>query len=590
MHHHRPTPRRQLTRLAVATSITALLIFAGTAAAAPPGPGPQIGTNLGFLDESAGEWPFLDVFKTSSRWHRSGPCGWDCGTLTLDADGWVTALDFDSYEFATTFIFTGVAGMMPHAPGDDDEYVVLYDGVGFLDYDGAEVLSREVLTGAGGPSGRDVVRVDAASPQFSLTIILTARTWDPEEVVDPAEYVRNIRVVVPGYESTYETEIFHPRFLDNVDDYSVLRLMDWMDTVEGGTVSYSEYPTASSARWRKAPATIMAELANRLGADIWVNVPHLADQGFLTGLASDLAGALDASRKLYVEFSGETWNPEFDAYLDLAIAGCNAYPDLAAGCHADQVPNNAVPCDGHAGQPIPACDTARIRTTSQRSLDAWAAFDAAFDADVAGSSASRLVRVMASRLGDAQLHDALLSHQDAYQSADALAVAGYFGWSVCGDPVVQTWDPAESADMTAMFARLTAEVDDTLDDMEADRLFLLGSPSYNTIPLVFYEGGQGLVAWGGNADDTPDPSTGVSPLDHANEVFDAANRDPRMGERYQQLLDGWRTRGGGVLLNHYVNCRTYSDWGRYGALEHQRQDPATAPKYSTLMSFIDGLP
>ncbi len=590
--HHPITPRHQLTLL-VTASITAILIFACAAAAAPPGPGPQIGSNLGFLSNDAGEWPFVDVFKTSSRWHRSGPCGWDCGTLALDADGWVTALDFDSYEFAHTFVFTGVAGKMPHGTGEDDEYVVLYDGVGFLDYDGAvtEVVSRETFTGAGGPHGRDVVRVNPSSAEpFAISIILTARTWDPEEAVDPNEYLRNLRVIVPGFESTYDTQIFHPQFLDNVDAYSVLRLMDWMDTVEGGVVSYSDYPTESAARWNQAPATIMAELANRLATDIWVNIPHLADQSFSGGLASDLAGALDPARKLYVEFSGETWNPDFDAYLDLAILGCNTYPDLAAGCHADQIPNNNVPCDGHASQPVPACDTARIRLTSQRSLDAWAAFAAAFDADVAGSSATRLVRVLASRLGDAGLHDALLSHQDAYQSTDALAVAGYFGWSLGGDPVVQSWDPSEPADMTAMFTRLTTEVDDTLDDMEADRLFLLNSQNYSSIPLVFYEGGQGLVAWGGNADDTPDPLTGVVPLDHANAVFDAANRDARMGDRYQQLLDGWRTRGGDVLLNHYVNCRTYSEWGRYGALEHQRQDPVSSPKYSTLMSFINTLP
>ncbi len=610
-----------LTRRVLAISAAAWLVLACVAGAAPPGPGPQVGTNLGFLSNNAGEWPFVDVFKTSSRWYRSGPCGWDCGTLALDADGWVTALDFSTFEFAHTFIFTDVADQMPH--GDiTHEYIVLYDGVGFLDYDGsAEVVSREQFTDAGGSHGRDVVRVDPASSEsFAISIILTARTWDPEEPVDPSEYVRNIRVIAPGglcsddpyqirmsaaecpsgatyasFESSYDTQIFHPTFLDNARNFGVIRLMDWMDTIDNDLTSYSQYPREASARWNPAPATIMAKLANRLGADLWINIPHLADEDFLmdptstTGLAVDLAGELDESRKLYVEYSNEVWNPEFDAFLEVAVLGCDTYPDLATACDNDEDSGNGIPCEGHLEQPVPACDTARTRYTSQRSLGIWEDFEDAFDNDVESSSASRLVRVLSSWSGHATLHDDLLSYQEAYLSTDAFAVGAYFGWPLAGDPIVQTWDASDAADMTALFGRLATEVDDTLDDMEADRLFLANTQNYSSIPLVFYEGGQGLVAWGPNADDEA-VGNGPSPLEHANEVFDAANRDSRMGERYQQLLSGWRQRGGDVLFNHYVNCHAYRDWGRYGALEHQRQDHSTSPKYSALMSFIAGLP
>ncbi len=591
MHHSiQPNRLHQIIVQVCSLSIATILLFAGAAVAASPGPGPQVGTNLGFLNSVSGEWPFVDVFKTSTRWYRIGPCGSDCGSLELDSNGWVTHLDVD--EAAQTFIFDLVPGRMPHGVGEDDTYVVLYDGVGFLQYDGAaySVDERQTFTDAAGPHGRDLVRVDPTSDQaFAITITRTARSADPNEVVDPSEYVRNIRVIVPGFESTYSTQIFHPQFLANNDDFDVIRLMNWMDTNEGGFVRYSDYPTESSARWNQAPATIMAELANRLGADIWVNVPHFADQSFLSGFASDLAGALDPARKLYVEYSNEVWNPEMPAYQDVAVLGCSTYPDLAAGCDLDQTPGNSIPCEGHAQQPVPACDTARIRYTSQRSLESWAAFEAAFDAESAGSSVTRLVRVLGSWSGSHSLHDALLSYQDAYLQTDALAVGAYFGWPLGGDQIVQHWDPAEPADMTALFARLTTEVQDTLGDMAWDRHFLLnlGSHDYSSIPLVFYEGGQGLVARGINADDTKDMN-GVSNLDRANAIFDAANRDPRMGDRYQELLDGWRLQGG-VLFNHYLTCQTYNRWDRYGALEHQRQDHSSSPKYSTLMSFISSL-
>ncbi len=588
--HHVPSPHspnRQLIHRILAISIVTLL-FAAVVGAAPPGPGPQVGTNLGFLTYYGGEWPFVDVFKTSSPWYRSGGC---CDTLSLDSDGWVTALDWQNGEMATTFIFTDSAGIMPHGPTDDDEYVVLYDGVGLLDYDGVESVSRQVFNGPGGPHGRDVVELDPASSQFSITIVLTGRSsWDLAEVTDPNEYVRNIRVIVPGFEATYETQIFHPRFLQNLASFDVIRLMDWMDTINSDIVSYDTYPKESSARWNPAPATIMAELGNRLGADVWINVPHLADDDFLfaqdpndptqaTGLAADLAGALDVSRKLYVEYGNEVWNPEFEAYLEVADLGCHALPGRFAACNADQNPFNTIPCEGHSDDPVPACDTARVQYTSHRSLELWEDVAAAFDHDLDGSSASRLVRVLSSRTGDSALHDALLSYEDAYASTDAFAVNGYFGWSLGGDPVVQDWDLSDPADKAALIARLTTEVDDTLWDLEADRLFLQGSPSYSSIPLVLYEGGQGLVAWGPNEDNA-----------HANQLFDEANRDQLMGDRYEQLLNGWLARGGGVLFNHYVNCKAYSQWDRYGALEHQRQDPLTSEKYSTLISFIDSLP
>ena len=88
---------------------------------------------------------------------------------------------------------------------------------------------------------------------------------------------------------------------------------------------------------------------------------------------------------------------------------------------------------------------------------------------------------------------------------------------------------------------------------------------------MLYEGGQGLVAWGDNAEGALDPDDSItSAWEHTAQVFAAANRDPRMGDMYERLLTGWQTRGGGVLFNHYVNCRSFRPWQHYCALEHQR--------------------
>lgn len=599
-----------------------LFLFLATALgvpgfAAPPGPGPMIGTNLGFLNDNSGDWPFVDVFKTSSGWYSSGPfhapCQWHCGGLDLDQHGWVRSLQ--PGQMATALIFTQVPGMMPH--GDvAEEYHVFYDGVGVVDYDGVVSVVNV------GP-GHDRVRIDPASPQsFALTIILTAQTWDPAVVVPASEYIRNIRVVAPGGVCsdspwTFCTDpspcgagatcrafvtndqptapLFHPRFLDNVRPFGVVRLMDWMQTIEGGLETAGDLTVEADARWNVAPATVMAELANVLDVDIWVNVPHRAQDLLIKTLAIDLAEELENDRKLYVEYSNEVWDPDFPAYQEVAEIACTYYAGNTQDCYRRDAQGAIIPglpiCHDHAADPIAGCDAARIRFTSERSLQAWEVFEQAFDAQSQpggnGNSSAQLVRVLSSQTANVALHEQLLSHQDIYRSVDAFATGAYFGWPLGGDGIVQLWDPSDSGDMDDLFLRLQSEVSDAIADMNVDQQFLLGhnQGAYASIPLIFYEGGQGLVAHTDNVDPT-DPSIEA----HANAVFDAANRDGRMALRYRQLLDGWRADGGGVLLNHYVNTRRYNSYDRYGALEHMLQDPLASPKYSALIQYITGQP
>ncbi len=590
---HVRLPLRSLrlsTLRCVATTLTLVLLVSGTAMAASPGLGPQVGTNLGFLNDLAGEWPFVDVFKTSSRWYLSSATCWDCPGLEVDAEGWVESLPAGHY--AHTFVFSQVPNAMPH-DSISQHYHVYYDGVGLLDYDGAaRLISHQ--------PGHDVVEVDPASDQaFAITILRTASTGLPGDTTPPSEYIRNIRVIAPGgvcsndpfqacmnagdcpaggaptceLFTDNETQIFHPRFLANVEPFDVVRLMDWSRTIESEITDYDDYPTEQSARWHQAPATIMAELANRLDADIWINIPHVGDENFASGFADDLAPVLEPGRKVYVEYANEVWNWEFPVHGAATAAGCNAYPALDCGTEAGS-------------------ESARARYTVDRAIDIWGDFIAAFDALPQDSGAARVVRVLSSQLGNHDLHGELLSHRDVYESVDAFAVGAYFGWFLGGDDVVQTWGYQTAQDLDPLFARLATEVGDTVGDMEWDRLYLAGN--YASIPLVFYEGGQGLVAWGDNQEGPLDPEDGVtSNWEHSALVFDAANRDPRMGDIYDQLLSGWQDRGGAVLFNHYVNCRSFRPWQHYGALEHQRflDDPNnTAPKYQALIDFIDGLP
>ncbi len=565
-----------------ASTLALVLILTLPAAAAPPDPGPTLGANLTWLRPNTGEWPFVDAFKTSLPWV---PAQWfgcfgcpEAGTLDLDADGWIQSLDAsvaNGGQVAISLIFLQATGAYPAG-----EYNVLYDGTGSLDYGGSATLVSS-------SPGHDVISV-APTSSSPLAIMLYA--------TDPApNHLRNLRVLMPGgvctddpflacnadadcaagtcdmFVDNHATQIFHPTFLGNARRFGVLRLMDWMEINQAENVDYSQYPTLTSAYWPMAPPEIMAELGNRLAADIWVNIPHTVDNSFIEPLATALRDNLDPPHKIYLQYSNEVWNPAFDQYAYATEAGCDLFGDLTAGCDADAVPGNGTVCEGHPWPQWNAdCETARQRYNSRRSVEIFDVFEQIF------GGTSRLVRVMASQSGNVWIHDGLLSFENAYDKVDAFATAAYFGWMLGGDPQVAGWNLDQLFDVLEQ-----QEVSATIGYMRDDAQFLLGTPEYASIPLVMYEGGQGLVTWGAVAAD-PNLDQAVVAL------YDAANRDDRMETLYQQLLAGWVADGGGVLFNHFSNVHIYRPWSRYGALEYQDQPHCDSPKYRALIEFIDG--
>lgn len=79
------------------------------------------------------------------------------------------------------------------------------------------------------------------------------------------------------------------------------------------------------------------------------------------------------------------------------------------------------------------------------------------------------------------------------------------------------------------------------------------------LELVAYEGGQHLVGF-----------WGVENNQAINNLFQQANRDPRMGEIYTQYITKWSQLGGGLFVN-YSSIGTYDRWGSWGSLESVNQ-------------------
>ena len=270
---------------------------------AVPGSAADVGTNLDALVDFSPQYPFVDAFKQSRDWITQNETTFDTGeeaTLVLDADGWVKSIPATAaapaYDrVASLLFFTGEGATNPAGT-----YIVTYDGEGVIEYRFDAVKN----TGLSAP-GRDVLTV---TPNSGFAIVIRS--------TNPSNHIRNIHVWMPGFdEITGPAQVLHPNFLNLIQPFTVLRFMDWMHTNNSPQVNFTDRPKFNDARWtidgKGVPIEAMVDLANRTNKDPWFNMPHRATDAYLTAFATLVKNTLDAERLVYVEYSNEIWNGQF---------------------------------------------------------------------------------------------------------------------------------------------------------------------------------------------------------------------------------------------------------------------------------------
>jgi len=547
---------RKMGRSPLAAIWVSAFLSAGSVLAAGPDGAPAVqrrnatsplGTNLEWVRDFSEGWIFVDAFRASRPWVSGTASEWqDSRELKLDAAGWIASLE--PGQVARTMVLTATRAY------PDGDYVVLYEGEGSIQYGGAGIYDA----GQSRP-GRHVLRVDPA--RRGILIALTA--------TNPANPLRNIRVIMPGgscagdpfryasdptkcagvgpyrsFEADYATILFHPRLLESLRTYRVIRFMNWGRTNNSRQVTWSDRPKLSDARWsteKGVPIEVMVGLANRLGADAWFTLPHRADDDYARQAARLVNRLLRKELKAYVEYSNEVWNGQFQQA---------SY----ARAHGTAL--------GLSRNPFQA----QLFFYSKRSVeifDIWAG---------ELGEGKRLARVMAAAAANAWSSIQVLDHQNASRKTDALAIAPYFG-NALGSPAEQARVQAMSLD--ALFAELETVALAKAVEMIRSHAAVARARG---LPLIAYEGGQHLVGFGGTENNAA-----------INALFDQANRDPRMGEIYRKYLDSWKA-SGGTLLVHFLHIGPFAKSGRWGALEYQEQPRAAAPKFNALQAFIERNP
>jgi hypothetical protein len=494
----------------------------GPAEAGGPTAKPRLGMNLSAPEDYGTELPFVDVFHTARPWisQRKG-AGWGKGpALAMDEHGWVTRLEPGCWaETLLCTIRADAAG--GHYPGG--VYTVLYDGTGKLDFGGAAaVLSSS--------PGRMSIRVTPSKGEMFLRVRAT----------DPANHLRNIRVIMPGFENTYRENPWHPKFLERWQGMACLRFMDFMRTNSSPISSWSERPHPNDASFmaKGVPAELLIDLANRLKVDPWFCMPHRADDDYVRKFAELVKERLDLGLRAYVEYSNEVWNSGFRQHAYAAAEGQKlgfAKKSWEAAWHY----------------------------TSYRSVQIFKIWEEVF------GGTSRLVRVLASQAAAGYISEQIVSFHDAYKHADVLAIAPYLTFNlgpktkpsaseVAGWTVEQVLDHIEKQ-----------SVPEALKWIARSK----GVAGKYKLKLVAYEGGQHMVGVFGGQDNP-----------NLTKLFLAANADPRLGKIYDHYLDGWKKAGGGLFC-HFNSVGLWGKFGSWGLLQHYDEDPAHSPKFMAVMRW-----
>lgn len=478
---------------------------------------PKLGINLNGPADWNTELPFVDVFRFSRPWisHRAG-AAWGQGPKpALDAHGWVTRLEPDCW--VETPLCTIPGG---HYPAGN--YTVLYDGEGTLEFLNAEIVSQK--------PGRLVMRPDPRRGGFFLRIRATK----------PSDYLRNIRVLLPGFEKTYGTNPFHPTFLRRWQGVAALRFMDWMQTNNSTIRQWAERPRKEDATYavKGIPLETMLDLANRLHADPWFCMPHRADDDYVRRFARLVKQRLDPKLRAYVEYSNEVWNGQFEQ-------------SRWAGEEGRRL--------GFAEKPWEA----GWRYTAHRSVQIFKLWEQEF------GGRSRLVRVLPCFVANPYVSEQILGFQDAYRQADAMAIAPYLSCNVSpsGKPSVaevEGWTARQALD----YLEKTA-LPQSVAWIQAQQ----GLAKRYGLRLLAYEGGQHMVGVEGGENN-----------ERVTKVLHAANADPRIGSIYTKYYDAW-TRAGGDLFCHFSSVGEWSKWGSWGLLQYYDENPARSPKFVATMQW-----
>jgi hypothetical protein len=505
----------------------------------------RVGVNLAGVNPFMSQWMFQDFAKYSTGWVEQS-----------------AGFSFDP-QLQQVTLQPGAKGAVWITQGNPNVPLGTYhvswegDAVPWFTHDWE--VTTYVPNATGGWAKVQTKNMNFAVRDFGRGMRLTIANPDTDPSA-PARTIRNIQVLAPNAAPNEPNHglVHHPVFAERLAPFGVVRYMGPMQANQNSVTTWENRAKVTDERYSRStgvPVEHMVTLSNQTRSDPWFTMPYQADDNYIRQFAQYVKENLDPSLKVYVEYGNEVW---------------------AAGTPANDRLRSMVPPD----QPSWTWYVQWANETA-RTFNIWH--------EVFEDQKDRVVRVAAAqevnRWVSPRFYEALNGNFDAVAIAAYIGGGGGYNSSTTPEDIfnVMRQQMADRLDTTPRTGE-PAAVDPNADGYLLGDSQPKGRWAYHKaladyfsnslgreIPLLAYEGGQGL-----------EPG-------HANaswyNAFLQVQRDPEMRKLYEELLDGWINELGADLFLQYNYTRAIDGQAAYGALEYQTQPITDAPKYQALMHY-----
>ncbi len=544
--------------------------------AAPPLP--ELGINLGTVNDWSSEWFFIDLMKVARPFAAISESWRGLETpISVDANGWPIG-DAGALVMGVN---NNRPEVKPHLAG---AYTLSFKG---------PATSRMKVKAS---NATLTVRSDTTKQYHTADVVYNNNGnlfFTFEGIQGGAKDIQLIR------NENKSSDMFNPLFLQRIktndDLFGIIRPMETTAT-NGNQISLWEDRTqknyATQQRQFQNRNAGMAweyviELSNQTGKDLWINIPHQASDTYISQLAILLKHTLNSNRKIYLEYSNEIWN---EADSD---ASKQRWDVSKAAC--DKVLINGDPDRYYQGLTGNKNDCRIQKAGAKTSLEyifmsrhsAWKLkrINDIFK-DVFGEEAmlTRIRPMLAWdnwNLGINNPRTGSLEDQLAYlkknfgtpsQYIYGVAIGAYISMSNKSGETEHPYNLLLSVD--EMFERMKLYNENVLPRQFKELRTL--ADQYN-LKMFAYEGGPGLAA-NDNKDGIKD--------DVKSEIVKnmrTVNLDPRMKNLIKDLFQNWKKSGGDTFI-YYNLVNTYSGQTLFGLSERLEDD--NTPKWQALKETI----
>ena len=488
----------------------------------------DIGTNLSGLADWTVERPMKNLFKHV----RPEPIPFTTTCFCWYVPDILNQMTFTDEGYPTHIPQTTTAGsntVIRYVLSSESEsgtnlqmntdYVLLYDGAGTLQIGGGVAISSNT-------TGR--IQFSLLGNNNIFVEILSSTAGNP---------IRNMRLLRIADEfADLTANPFYEGFTNKIAPFSYLRFMDWGSTNANLSVNWSERSNVNYFTYgttNGVPYEIMIQLANQLQKDVWICVPHAANNDYIAQMATLFRDNLNPNLTIYLEYSNEVWNWIFPQ----------------ANYNADNSPSNLNYGRAYAEK-------------AKNVFDIWHT--------VFGNDKQRVKRVLGLQVTYNYLNEHILS-QLKQSDWDYGSPTHYFGLDHSS-----TATPVLNASST-----VTDIINNSRNTWYAYKESF--KRDYNQVKLfgktvITYEGGQHFV---GN-------SFGI-PYDYQQAMWDA-QYTPQIYDLYNEVLDTIRNWGCTKATNFSLATpqeSVYGSWGVLNDIDIQPPYLTTAPKYQAV---IDNMP